>query len=158
MKSTPRDVVDEPGETFWRLAWRNCRISYDRQIDDIDPLDQRLPVDVPRQIGASPSDSVLNVVERANAVCVQPKKNGGDRYAVRDLRLDVANAFESGNAVLDVFGDLKNSSSDGPAPNWDTTTEMTGISVAGMRVTGSLMKLAQPRRSKMMERMTEGSG
>jgi hypothetical protein len=35
---------------------------------------------------------------------------------------------------------------------------MTGISVAGMRVTGSFMKLTQPSRSRMIERMTEGSG
>ena len=46
----------------------------------------------------------------------------------------------------------------GAAPNCETTTEISGMSAAGRRVTGSFMKLTQPSASRMIEATTEGSG
>src|SRR6476659_3487098 len=47
-------------------------------------------------------------------------------------------------AVATVFV-TRDSSSAGAAPNCATVTEMTGTSTFGMRVTGNLLKLMQPR-------------
>ncbi|MGY4381494.1 hypothetical protein ACVWZ3_009133 [Bradyrhizobium sp. i1.3.6] len=50
------------------------------------------------------------------------------------------------------------SSSAGAAPNCDTTTEITGMSAEGSRVTASLVKDTQPRTRRMIEKTTDGSG
>ena len=50
------------------------------------------------------------------------------------------------------------SSSAGAAPNCATATEMTGMSAFGSRVTASLVKLIQPRISRMIEKTMDGRG
>src|SRR5262249_31475982 len=50
------------------------------------------------------------------------------------------------------------SSSAGAAPNWVTITDTRGMSALGRRVTASLVKLVQPRNSRMMENTAAGSG
>src|SRR5689334_7885685 len=50
------------------------------------------------------------------------------------------------------------SSSVGAAPNCVTTTDTKGMSALGSRVTGSRMKLVQPRNSRMSDKTTAGSG
>src|SRR4249920_3035578 len=44
------------------------------------------------------------------------------------------------------------------APNYDTETEITGVSALGSRVTASLVKETHPRARRMIEKTIDGSG
>ncbi len=106
LKRPLHHVVHEPRQPFRRLARRDRGIGDDGKVDEVDTLDQRLAVDVSRQIGPRPGHRVLDVVERAIGVRLQPELDRRDRQPVGDLRSDVADAFDAGHAVFDVFGDL----------------------------------------------------
>ena len=99
-------VLDEPRQLLRRLAGRNRRVGDDRQADDVDALDQRL-VDAARQIGADARDRILDVVQRAVGIGLQPEHDRGDGDAVGDRRVDVMDALDAGDGILDGLGDLR---------------------------------------------------
>ena len=94
------DILDEPGELLRRLARRDRRVGEDRQAGDVDALNHRL-VDAARQVGAHARHRVLDVVERAVGIGLQPERDrrGGD--AVGDRRGDVVDALDAGDRVFD---------------------------------------------------------
>ena len=77
------DVIDEVGQLLRRLSRRNRRVGDDRQADDIDALYQGL-VDVLRQVGAHPRDSVLDVVQGPVGIGFQRELDRRHRQSVGD--------------------------------------------------------------------------
>src|SRR4051794_30472491 len=99
------NVRHEKRKLLGRLARSDGRVGENRQPDNIVALDHGV-VDAARQIMPDARDRVLDVVERAIGIDLQPELDGGVRNPVGDHRIEVVNPFDAGHRVLDLLADL----------------------------------------------------
>ena len=78
----------------------------DRQAFDLDALHDRL-VDRARQVGADARDGVLDVVERAVGIHLEPELDDRHRRPSVTVEVMVLDAGDAGDGVLDLLGDLR---------------------------------------------------
>ena len=99
------DVVDEPGELLQGHGGGGGGVGLDRLADDVDAVDDGL-LDGGGQVGADARQRVLDVVERAVGADLQAQLDHGERGAVGHGGLDVLDAGDARDGVLDLAGDL----------------------------------------------------
>ena len=97
-------VVHEPGELLRRFSGCYRGVGEDRKPGNVDPLDHRL-VDAAREIGADARHRVLDVIERAIRVRLQPERDRRAGYPIGDDGVDVVGAGDPGDGVLDRLRD-----------------------------------------------------
>ena len=138
------------------IARRRRRVGQDRLAFDIDALDDRL-VDGARQVGADLGDGVLDVVERAVGVDLEPELDRRRRRAsvmVEVTCLTPVMLATASSTFLVTWSRAR------PArrPDCVTVTETTGTSMLGNRVIGSLAEAHQPERDQHEEQQGAGTG
>ena len=92
-------VIHEPGELLRRFSGCYRGVGEDRKPGNVDPLDHRL-VDAAREIGADARHRVLDVIERAIRVRLQPERDRRAGYSIGDDGVDVVGAGDPGDGIL----------------------------------------------------------
>jgi hypothetical protein len=77
------DIVYEPGHLFRSLARSDRRIGDDGQANHVDALNQRF-LDISRKIGSNAGDRILDVVEGAIRIGLEPEDDRRHRNPVGD--------------------------------------------------------------------------
>ena len=98
-------VVDEPGQRFVVEAVRRDRVGQDRCAGQVDLRDHRV-AQVARQVGADARHGVAHVVDRLLRRLLQPELDRDRHGAVLHLRVDVLDALQRRDRVLDLARDF----------------------------------------------------
>jgi hypothetical protein len=75
-------------------------IGNDGQANHVDALNLRF-VNISRKLGSNAGDGILNVVEGAIRIGLEPECDCCQRNSVADRRGNMANALDTGNAIFD---------------------------------------------------------
>jgi hypothetical protein len=99
-------VVDEPRQLLLVHAGRGQRVGQDRRAGEVDALDDGV-AQVGRQIGAHAGHRVAHFVDRFLDRLFQAELGGDGADTVLALGIDVLDALDGGDRVLDAPGDLR---------------------------------------------------
>ncbi len=98
-------VIDKPGERLLIHARRRHRVGQDGRAGEIDLAHHRV-LEVARQIGTDARDCIAHIVDRFLSRFFQTELDGHGGRAVLHLGVDVLDALQGSDRVLDLLGHL----------------------------------------------------